>query len=152
MGYRNCIFWPSSLSTWLFSLQLWLHSQLFGHLVDAFGKFLLPNYGATIAMFTFIGELLFMFWLLFKGSKIPEMKSENWFFGTGHINNLSIMDNLNPWNAKHIGKNGRYWSSGGRWGSKSKFLTLILHELPALEEIPNPALILNNFSKCIYIY
>jgi hypothetical protein len=48
-----------------------------GYLVDAFGKFLLPNYGATIAMFTFIGELLFMFWLLFKGSKIPEMKSGN---------------------------------------------------------------------------
>ncbi|MBN1995327.1 MAG: DUF4386 domain-containing protein [Anaerolineae bacterium] len=47
----------------------------FGYLADSFGKFLSPNYGATIAMFTFIGEVLFMFWLLFKGTKIPEMKS-----------------------------------------------------------------------------
>lgn len=42
-----------------------------GYLVDAFGKFLLPNYDATIAMFTFIGELIFMFWLLLKGGKRP---------------------------------------------------------------------------------
>jgi hypothetical protein len=46
-----------------------------GYLIDSFGKFLLPNYDATIAMVTFIGELLFMFWLLFKGAKIPEIES-----------------------------------------------------------------------------
>jgi len=46
-----------------------------GYLIDSFGKFLLPNYDATIAQFTFIGELLLMLWLLFKGVKIPEMKS-----------------------------------------------------------------------------
>jgi hypothetical protein len=45
-----------------------------GYLIDNFGKFLLPNYNITIAMFTFIGELLFMLWLLLKGAKIPEMK------------------------------------------------------------------------------
>jgi MFS family permease len=48
-----------------------------GYLVDSFGKILLSNYNITIAMFTFIGELLFMFWLLIKGAKIFEMKPES---------------------------------------------------------------------------
>ena len=43
-----------------------------GYLTDSFGKFILPNYNIEIAMFTFIGELLFMLWLLFKGGKIKE--------------------------------------------------------------------------------
>jgi len=46
-----------------------------GYLVDSFAIFLLPNFEASIAMVTFIGELLFMFWLLFKGSKTPEVQS-----------------------------------------------------------------------------
>ena len=45
-----------------------------GYLIDSFVIFLLPNYHITIAMFTFIGELLFMFWLLFKGYKISGLK------------------------------------------------------------------------------
>jgi hypothetical protein len=40
-----------------------------GYLVDSFGNFLVPNYDANIAMFTFIGEALFMLWLLFKGGR-----------------------------------------------------------------------------------
>jgi hypothetical protein len=46
-----------------------------GYLIDSFAIFLLPNYEATIGLVTFIGELLFMLWLLLKGGKIPEMKS-----------------------------------------------------------------------------
>jgi len=46
-----------------------------GYIIDSFVIFLLPNYDVTIAMFTFIGELLLMLWLLLKGAKIPEMKS-----------------------------------------------------------------------------
>ena len=49
----------------------------FGYLIDSFGEFLLPDYDANIAQFTFIGELLLAFWLLFKGAKITEMKSLN---------------------------------------------------------------------------
>ena len=48
-----------------------------GYLIDSFAIFLLPNYEVTIAMVTFIGELLFMLWLLFKGAKIPEMKNQD---------------------------------------------------------------------------
>jgi len=46
-----------------------------GYLIDDFGKILLPDFAVTIAMFTFIGELIFMFWLLWKGGKVPETKS-----------------------------------------------------------------------------
>ncbi len=46
-----------------------------GYLADSFGEFLIADYSATIAMFTFVGELVLIFWLFFKGSKIPEIKS-----------------------------------------------------------------------------
>ena len=49
----------------------------FGYLIDNFGKLLLPNYDANIAMFTFIGEVLLMLWLLIKGWKVPEMKNQD---------------------------------------------------------------------------
>lgn len=38
-----------------------------GYLVDGLGKIFLPQYSANIAMFTFVGEPLFMLWLLWKG-------------------------------------------------------------------------------------
>ncbi len=40
-----------------------------GYMVDSFGKFLVPNYNLTIAAFTFVGEVLLIFWLLWKGIK-----------------------------------------------------------------------------------
>jgi hypothetical protein len=40
-----------------------------GYLVDGCGKVLVPNYNLTIAMYTFVGEPLLMFWLLWKGIK-----------------------------------------------------------------------------------
>ena len=52
----------------------------FGHLLEFFQIFLFPGYeviaypGLVAAM---IGEFSFFFWLLIKGAKIPEMKSEN---------------------------------------------------------------------------
>jgi hypothetical protein len=39
----------------------------FGYLIDSFAEFLLPNYDLTISMFTFIGEVLLLLWLLIKG-------------------------------------------------------------------------------------
>ena len=38
-----------------------------GYLVDGCGKLLVPTYSLTVAMYTFIGEVLLMFWLLWKG-------------------------------------------------------------------------------------
>jgi Domain of unknown function (DUF4386) len=37
-----------------------------GYLIDGGGKVLVPNYSLTIAMYTFVGEPLLMFWLLWK--------------------------------------------------------------------------------------
>ncbi len=47
-----------------------------GYMVDSFGKFLVPNYNLTIAGFTFIGEVLLIFWLLWKGIKGFDKKLE----------------------------------------------------------------------------
>lgn len=43
------------------------------YLIDNFAILLLPDYDATIYLVTGWGELLFVFWLLFKGGKIPDM-------------------------------------------------------------------------------
>jgi hypothetical protein len=40
-----------------------------GYLADGFGKLLIPNYTISISTFTFIGEFLLIFWLLWKGIK-----------------------------------------------------------------------------------
>jgi Domain of unknown function (DUF4386) len=40
-----------------------------GYLVDSFGKFLIPNYNLTVSTFTFVGEFLLIFWLLWRGIK-----------------------------------------------------------------------------------
>ena len=41
-----------------------------GYLIDGFGKLLLTDYGISVSMFTFIGEVILIFWLLIKGRKI----------------------------------------------------------------------------------
>jgi hypothetical protein len=40
-----------------------------GYIVDGFGKTLSPDYNLNIAQFTFVGEVLLIFWLLWKGIK-----------------------------------------------------------------------------------
>ncbi len=40
-----------------------------GYVIDSFGKFISPNYKIEVAIFTFIGEVLFLLWLLIKGAK-----------------------------------------------------------------------------------
>lgn len=44
----------------------------FGYVIDAFILFLLPDLNITISQFTFIGELLFLLWLLFKGVNVEQ--------------------------------------------------------------------------------
>lgn len=41
-----------------------------GYLVDSFGKLLSPNYTLELAMFTFLGEVILIFWLLIKGARV----------------------------------------------------------------------------------
>jgi hypothetical protein len=40
-----------------------------GYIVDGFGKILSSNYNLNIAQFTFVGEVLLIFWLLWRGFK-----------------------------------------------------------------------------------
>jgi hypothetical protein len=47
----------------------------FSYLIDYFSKFLFPNFDVLISMVLGWGELIFMFWLLFKGGKIPEIEN-----------------------------------------------------------------------------
>ena len=40
-----------------------------GYIVDGFGKMFSPAYNLSISQFTFIGEVLLIFWLLWRGFK-----------------------------------------------------------------------------------
>ncbi len=51
-----------------------------GYAVDGFGVLLLENYGLTLAMFTFLGEVMLVFWLLIWGPRLAETLSRE---GTG---------------------------------------------------------------------
>lgn len=41
-----------------------------GYIIDGAGKILLPDYNLSISMFTFIGEVILIFWLLIAGRKV----------------------------------------------------------------------------------
>ena len=43
-----------------------------GYLIDGFGKLLSIDYNISISMYTFIGEVVLIFWLLITGRKIKE--------------------------------------------------------------------------------
>jgi hypothetical protein len=47
----------------------------FGYLIDSITFFLFPNFGVTISLFTFIGEVLFMLWLLIKGVNVEQWEN-----------------------------------------------------------------------------
>ncbi|MBM3123883.1 MAG: DUF4386 domain-containing protein [Chloroflexi bacterium] len=40
-----------------------------GYIIDGFGKLLSPAYSLSISQFTFIGEVVLIFWLFWKGAK-----------------------------------------------------------------------------------
>jgi hypothetical protein len=51
-----------------------------GYLITTLKPYLFPNFNSDIARFTFYGELIFMLWLLIKGSRIKESNKEIiWF-------------------------------------------------------------------------
>lgn len=50
-------------------LAIFLLLAALGYIVDGFGKMLSPAYNLSISQFTFIGEVLLIFWLFWKGAK-----------------------------------------------------------------------------------
>lgn len=63
--------WQSGFIHWVFGVLL-IFSGL-GYIVDGFGTLLSPDYSLDLAMFTFIGEVALIFWLLIRGRKLPDM-------------------------------------------------------------------------------
>ena len=43
-----------------------------GYVIDSFAFFLF-NIEANVSLMTFLGEVIFLFWLVVKGAKIPEI-------------------------------------------------------------------------------
>ena len=43
-----------------------------GYLIDGFGKILSSNYTMSFSIFTFVGEVILIFWLLIQGRKVRE--------------------------------------------------------------------------------
>jgi hypothetical protein len=48
----------------------------FGYLIDSFAAFLIPAAGVNVAMFTFVGEILFPLWLLVKGVNVEKWNKQ----------------------------------------------------------------------------
>jgi hypothetical protein len=75
LGYL--VFKSDYSAKWLgILLGLLLAAAGLGYFVDSFGKLLLPSYSASIAQFTFFGEVLLIFWLFWKGIKGFDKKPE----------------------------------------------------------------------------
>lgn len=43
-----------------------------GYMVDSLGTLLSPSYGLEVSIFTFVGEVIFIFWLLIRGGRISD--------------------------------------------------------------------------------
>lgn len=49
----------------------------FGYIIDSLLRFLMPGYNMEISSYTFIGELMIIFWLLFKGVNVQQSDVKN---------------------------------------------------------------------------
>ena len=67
--------WQAEFIHWLFGLLLIIAGL--GYIVDGFGTVLIPDYSLDLAVFTFIGEVALIFWLLIRGRKLPDMAGAN---------------------------------------------------------------------------
>lgn len=63
--------WQAEFIHWLFGLLLIIAGL--GYIVDGFGTVLIPDYSLDLAVFTFIGEVALILWLLIRGRKLPDM-------------------------------------------------------------------------------
>lgn len=68
LGY---LFLKAGYMKWILGILLILAAL--GYLIDGIGKLLSTDYNLTISMFTFIGEVILIFWLLIKGRTIKEI-------------------------------------------------------------------------------
>lgn len=63
------LLWRSDFIMWIFAFLITVAAV--GYIVDGLGTLLYPNYSLAISTYTFIGEVIFIFWLLIRGSRLP---------------------------------------------------------------------------------
>lgn len=70
LGLIGFLAWKADFVHWIFGALLILNGA--GYLVDGLGTLLSPSYALGLAGFTFVGEVLFMVWLLARGIRLPD--------------------------------------------------------------------------------
>ena len=76
LGFILCclVIWFFGRNTFLEILGVLLIIAGLGYLLTSLKPFLFPDINLDFAEYTFYGELIFMLWLLIRGSKIQEQK------------------------------------------------------------------------------
>lgn len=73
-GFHLCVIgvlaWQSDFMHWLLGILLFIAGL--GYIVDGFGTVLVADYSLDLAMFTFIGEVVLIFWLFIRGRKLAD--------------------------------------------------------------------------------
>lgn len=75
LGVIGFLVWRSNYISWIFGVLLVLSAA--GYVVDGFGTLLDPTYALAVSAFTFVGEVAFIFWLLIRGSRLPDRADED---------------------------------------------------------------------------
>ncbi len=69
LGVVGVLVWRAPFISRIFGALLVVAGM--GYVVDGLGTLLSPDYALGVGTFTFVGEVLFMFWLLVRGWKLP---------------------------------------------------------------------------------
>lgn len=67
LGLVGVLIWRYGSLSWIFGVLLIIAGA--GYVVDALGTLLSPVYSLELSRFTFVGELVLIFWLLIRGGK-----------------------------------------------------------------------------------
>jgi hypothetical protein len=70
LGLVGYLVWKADFAHWLFGALLILAGA--GYFVDGLGTLISPSYALGMSAFTFIGEVVFMGWLLIRGTRLPD--------------------------------------------------------------------------------
>jgi hypothetical protein len=70
LGLVGYLVWKAEFAHWIFGALLIVSGA--GYFVDGLGTLLSPTYSLGLSAFTFIGEVLFIVWLLVRGARLPD--------------------------------------------------------------------------------
>jgi len=70
LGIVGLLVWRPGFFSRLVSVLLVIAGA--GYVVDGLGTLLSPSYALKLSTFTFVGEVVFIFWLIIHGRKLPE--------------------------------------------------------------------------------